>query len=50
MQNRHSRIWAFCSCIDPYVGHLHFLRGTNMQFSAVTMRMHFFTFYMSIYA
>ena len=36
--------------IDPCVGNLHFLRGMNMQFSAVTMCMHFFTFYMSIYA
>ena len=36
--------------IDPCVGHLHFLRGMNLQFSAITMRMHFFTFYTSIYA
>ena len=46
----HRWIWALSSNIDLSGGHLHFIRGTNMQFSAITMRMHFFTFYMRIYA
>ena len=41
LQNLHKWIWAFCSYIDPCVGHLHFLRGTNLQFSTVTTGMHF---------
>ena len=40
----------FVGILDPCVGHLHFLSGMNLQFSAITMRMHVFTFYMSIYA
>ena len=33
----------FCSNIDLCGGHLHFVRGI-MQFSAIIMRMHVFTF------
>ena len=44
LQNLHRWKWALCSYIDPCAGYLHFLRGMNLQFSAVTMRMHFFTF------
>ena len=44
VQKVHRWIWAFCSNIDLCGGHLHFLRGMNMQFSVITMRMHFFTF------
>ena len=32
-----------CSNIDLCGGHLHFVRGINMQFSAITMLMHFFS-------
>ena len=49
LQNLLRWIWDFCNCFDPCVGHLYFLRGMNLQFTAITMRMHFFSFYMSIY-
>ena len=44
LQKVHQWIWAFCSNIDLFGGHLHFLRGMNMQFSVITTCMHFFTF------
>ena len=44
LQKLHRCIWAFCSNIDLRGGPLHFIRGMNMQFTAITMRMHFFTF------
>ena len=50
LQKLHWWIWAFCINTDMCVGHLHFLRGMNLQFSAVAMDMHFFTFYVRIYA
>ena len=35
-------IWPFYNNIDLCGGHLHFLRGMNMQFSVISTRMHFF--------
>ena len=46
----HLWIWAFCSHIDLCIVHLHFLRGMNLQFSTIAVRMHFFIFYMWICA
>ena len=46
----HRWIWAFCSHIDLCIGHLHFLRGMNLQLSTIVVRMHFFMFYMRICA
>ena len=45
----------FCkNCIGGFglfvVFHLHFLRGMNLQFSTIAVRMHFFMFYMRICA
>ena len=30
--------------IDLCMGHIHFIRGMNLQFSEITIHMHFFTF------
>ena len=50
LQKLHRWIWAFCSDIDMCIVHLHFLRGMNLQFSTIAVRMHFFMFYVQIYA
>ena len=50
LQKLHRWICAFCSHIDPCIVRLHFLRGMTLQFSTVTVRMHFFMFYMLICA
>ena len=40
VQKLYRWIWAFCSNIDLCRGHLYFIRGMNMEVSAISMRMH----------